>query len=157
MTTGPGVPEELVPVELKRVPLRLYERAAQHQAELMREFSLITLSEHPSALPGRLLRLIEDLQDRFGEVSAGPDAERDAAVAEGRASIDLVYAVPRSAGPASRELLELLHEADVYCSGDRLMTLPSPPDQVAFVGWYLGEFVRQTNGEPARPWGGSLD
>ena len=144
-------------VELLRVPVRLYERAAQHQAELMREFRLITLAHEDAALPSRLVTLITDLQDRYGSASAGPQAAREQALVDGVASIDLVVEVPRSAGPASAELLAMMHEVDVYCGGDRLMTLPSPQDQVDFRTWYLGEFVRQANGEPARPWGGSLD
>ncbi len=135
-------------VELLRVPLRLYERASEHYAELMREFSLISLSD-TAGIPLRLRRLIDDLTERFATI--GSDLGSNEAE-----SVDLSVRAPVLAGERAAELLVLLHEVDVYCSGDRLITLPTPPDQVAFFAWYLGEFVRQTRGEPARAWPGDL-
>ena len=137
-----------VTVELIRVPVRLYERASEHYAELMRELNLISLSD-TAGIPWRLRRLIDDLTARFATI--GSDLGASATD-----SVDLVVQTQPSAGDHAAELLVLLHEVDVYCSGDRLITLPTPPDQVAFFTWYLGEFVRQTRGEPARAWPGGL-
>lgn len=137
-----------VTVELLRVPLRLYERASEHYAELMREFSLISLSD-TAGIPLRLRRLIDDLTERFATIGS------DLGVTD-EESVNLAVEVSDAAGEHAAELLVLLHEVDVYCSSDRLITLPTPPDQVAFFAWYLGEFVRQTRGEPARAWPGGL-
>lgn len=140
-----------VTVELLRVPLALYDRAAAHHADLMRELMLINLSD-TSEVPRRLQQLIDDLSARFAGVGS-PLGNRQAGAAS---SADLVYDVAVQAGADAAELLRLLHEIDVYCSGEHLITLPTPPDQVAFFTWYLGEFVRQTRGEPPRAWPGEL-
>lgn len=77
--------QELHPVHLQRVPLRLWERASVHTAELIREFFLLTSGAeqglHPT--PQRLLDLVEDLRARYAGVSrnrrssASPPLRRD--------------------------------------------------------------------------------
>ena len=149
---------EVVVVELRGAPLRLWDRAERHSGELMREFSLLVigLGSGGAAVPQRLLDLVAALQDRFRGVSDGPEQARLAAAAQGAEAIDLTYQVPVEAGPACDELRLLFDEADAYCRQGALMTLTSPPDQRAFRDWYLGEFTRQTRGESPTPWTGPL-
>ena len=48
----------------------------------------------------------------------------------------------------------MLIEVDEYCRDGTLLTLATPDDLRAFWIWYLGEFVRQIDGEhpiPAPP------
>ncbi len=137
-----------VTADLLRVPVRLYERASEHYADLLRELNLISLSD-TADIPGRLRRIVDDLTERFATIGSDLGArEVD--------RIDLSVQTRPAAGENAAELLVLLHEVDVYCSGNWLITLPAPPDQAAFFTWYLGEFVRQTRGEPARAWPGAL-
>ena len=105
----PG-PERLHQVRVLRAPVRLWDRAAQHTAELMREFALLrigrdsgtTRHEVPQAL---LLLLVADLRARYAGISSNQEAELQAAVDAGEHSRDFTYQVPLAAGDACRTLL----------------------------------------------------
>ena len=140
-------------VRLLGFPLDVHQRATEHHEELMREFRLLTL-DTPSAadVPKRLVDLIAELTQAYGGVSQVADAERDAALARGDATVDLTYTVPAGAAEACRRLDVMLDEADEFCRGDRLLTLATPPESLAFRKWYLGEFVAQLDGAAPTPW-----
>ena len=61
----------------------------------------------------------------------------------------------RPPGPPPVELPRTLAEADEFCRRGELLTLATPPEYVAFREWFLGEIVRQLDGQPpdtvARP------
>jgi hypothetical protein len=148
---------ELVTVRIVGLPVPLHVRTAEHTDELMREFTYLRAqSDDPSAptVPARLLDLVEELGGRYSGFTAGTQAELEAAIAEGRPTVDLAYQVPRDVAPASSHLRDLLDAADDFCrEGEHLLTLASPDDVVAYRRWFLDEFVRQAaGGEPPRPW-----
>lgn len=151
---------DLVEVRVLRSPLLLWQRASEHTDDLLREFALIRFgaAQDGYAVSSRLSELIGDLQARYAGISAEPERQRLAALDAGELSLDLTYRTPVEAAQACTDLLARLEEADEYCrAGDQLITLAAPPDQVAFRRWYLGEFIRQIDGEPPTPWPGSLD
>jgi hypothetical protein len=155
-TTG-----QLVDVELRRVPVALQARAAEHAEELQREFVLISEGlQHPEgapALPRRLLDLVERLQREFGGFTAEQEDAFDAALRAGSPTIDLKFRVPPGAAEAAVVLGHMLDEADEYCrEGRHLLTLATPPDLVAYRRWYLQQFVDQAAGRPPTPWEGPL-
>lgn len=147
---------ELVDVTLLDFPLDVYLRAQEHVDGLLREFTLIAqdrASGNAHSVPARLLAIVDELSAQFAGVSSGPEAERDAAIDRGEHSIDLHYHVPHAAAEASRHLLGILDEADVYCrSGDHLLSLATPPQALAFRRWFLAEFIDQLAGADPRPW-----
>jgi len=156
--THEGGPE-LVTVRLLGAPLRLWDRASVHTAELLREFALLTVGlqhgGHP--VPRRLLELVAELTVRYAGLSDQPETQRLEALADGRTALDLVYQVPPDVGGPCTTLMELLDEADEYCErGTSLITLAAPADQQQFRRWYLGEFVRQLDGHPPTPWPGPV-
>jgi hypothetical protein len=156
-TARADAPTRLLEVQLVGAPVRLWDRTSEHTNELMREFALLAIGQGSGLtdlhLPARLRRLVADLQERFVGVGDAPRAELEAAFAAGQPTVDLTYQVPAEAGPACRDLRDLLAEADDYCAqGRRLITLVSPEDQRRFRDWYLGEFVRQCAGSPPQPW-----
>jgi hypothetical protein len=145
---------DLVDVTIVDLPLDAYRDTVQHHDELRREFSLITARE-PSpghSVPGRLNELIEELNARYAGFTAGTQSELDDAVAEGRSTITLVFRVPAGVKDAVVELSAMLKEADDFCRHGDLLTLAPPPDAVRFREWYLGEFVRQCDGEAPLRW-----
>jgi anti-sigma B factor antagonist len=143
----------LIEVRLLDVPLDLHARSAAHGEALQREFELIRLAEGTDdTVPSRLRRLVEDLQGRFGGLSDGPEEEMRRAREAGCQEVSLTYQVPEAAGVASAQLLAALREADDYCRAGELVTLATPPDQVAFRDWFLGEFIAQIAGAPPRSW-----
>lgn len=148
-------------VRILQAPVRVWDRASSHTAELMREFALLRIGDESGTtrqVPGRLLELVADLRARYAGTSAAQTQELEQAVEDGERTRDFSYEVPDGVADACRTLLSLLDEADEYCAaGGTLMTLVSPPDQQAFRTWYLQEFIRQVEGEPPRPWTGPTD
>ena len=58
-------------------------------------------------------------------------------------------------GPRPRTLsrfVELLDLADEFCREERLLSLARSAEQRKFQVWFLGEFVRQADGEPPLSW-----
>jgi hypothetical protein len=147
---------EQVEVRVLGFPLATYEVAAEHMQDLQREFALLAMRPPDPAheLPRRLLEVVTALSDRYAGFTAGPDTERDDALAAGRETIDLTYRVPATVAAAARELDALLDEADEYCRrGEHLLTLATPPVAREMRRWYLGEFTRQIErGEPPVSW-----
>jgi hypothetical protein len=97
--------------------------------------------------------LIAGLGSQYAGISSAPNAERDAAIARGESSIELVYEVPARVADVCNELDAMLDEANEFCrEGDRLLTLAPPEELVAFRRWFLGEFASQISGRPPVPW-----
>lgn len=143
---------KLVDVHLIGFPIPVFLRAQEHSDALMREFSLILLSEDHD-VPRRLLALIEELSDQYTQMTVETDRVRDEAVERGDDSIDLTYRVPAAVAPAARHLGELYEEADAYCrSGEHLLTMASTPDVVRFRRWFLDQFVDQAAGKAPVAW-----
>lgn len=154
--------EERFTVRFVGVPVRLWDRSAQHTAELMRDFTLLQLGASTGTSTRRispdLLLLMNELRAGYAGVSGMQEAEFEAAVETGDRVRDVSYQVPAAVAPACRRLLELLDAADERCAGgDELMTLVSPPDQRRFRVWYLLEFVRQIDGAPPTRWDGPTE
>jgi anti-anti-sigma factor len=144
----------LVEVRLIGLPVRVHAAASEHMNGLQREFELIRHHDTDTgSVPHRLAALIEQLNAEFGGVGEQPVDELDAAVDRGDDTIDLTYRIPRSAGPASERLGAMLDEVDDYCRArGHLLTLVTPPEALTYRQWFLGEFIRQTAGQPPLPW-----
>ncbi|MCW2608431.1 MAG: hypothetical protein JWO60_3124 [Frankiales bacterium] len=153
--TDPLQGASLYTVEVLAAPVRLWSESADHIEELMREFALLRISSASGTtrpVPQRLLDLVAELRSRYAGTSTAQELEFDAAVDEGRESLDLTYQVPAGVGQACLELSDLLDEADAYCANGGMITMIAPPEQAAFRRWYLGEFASQEAGEPPTPW-----
>lgn len=145
---------ELIEVRILGLPVDVYQQAAEHNDELMREFALIKGqgAGDGAGVPDRLLALVDEMRARFAGFTTQPEAELAEAAASGGATIDLIYLVPPDVATAAVDLGVLLGEADSFCQAGDLLTLTTPPDAVAFRRWFLGEFVRQAAGEAPTPW-----
>ena len=145
---------ELVEIKLVDLSLPAWQYSTEHHDELLREFRLITARE-PSpghSVPRRLLELIDELDIRFSNFTAGTRSELDEALESGAESIDLTYRVPPEIKKACEDLIALLEETDEYCRHGDLLTLAPPPEAVRFRVWFLREFVSQAEGNPPVPW-----
>lgn len=152
------VPERpgLLPVQILGLPLDVYQRASEHNDELLREFALIR-EDDSDQVPARLLALVDELQARFGAFTEGPASRLQDAVARGDETIDLLYEVPAEAADAAIRLGTLLEEADDFCRSGELLTLATVPEGLAFRRWFLGEFVSQIAGRQPRPWSAVME
>jgi hypothetical protein len=149
--------EPLHDVSVQRIPLKVLDRSRRHIEELSREFEFIAESGGEDNTPARLLALVEKLRLRFAGLNETAEAELDAALEQGLESLDLVYRLPPAAAEASAQLDTMLDEADEFCREGDLLTLATPPDQLAFRRWFLHEFVTQLTGGAPTPWPGPLD
>lgn len=147
---------DLVEVSLLEIPVDLWDRANEESKDLMREFTLISLSRDAgdSAVPAKLVKLADELQRSYSSVTADPRTRLETAVEEGRAVIErLDYLVPRTILGDLERLGEALDEADEYCRrGKHLLSLAASPQSRALRGWFLDEFKRQLSGEPPTAW-----
>ena len=60
--------------------------------------------------------------------------------------------MPRTTAESIGRFLELLDLADAFCREERLLSLARTPEQRRFQRWFLGEFVRQVQGEAPLAW-----
>jgi anti-anti-sigma factor len=145
--------DELVEVRLIGLPIDLWRRASAHQEALQREFEIIRTTGTTESVPHRLLELIDSFRIQFGDTSDATWDELRLA-AEGGATVkDLTFRVPVAAAGAAREIALMMAEVDAYCqSGSHLLTLATPPDQIALREWILGEFIHQIDGQAPVSW-----
>jgi anti-sigma regulatory factor (Ser/Thr protein kinase) len=146
---------DLVDIRVIAFPLGLLKTTSQQYDALFRELRLIL--EHAEgdahAIPRRLMALSDELAGQYSSFTVSADAALAEAQARGDPTIDLDYHVPPDIGRASAHYDELLDEADRWCrAGRELLTLAPKPEAVALRKWLLGEFVRQSAGEPPCPW-----
>lgn len=145
-------------VRLVGVPVRVLEATRRHHDELMHEFSLLAVQENLSDdVPKRMLELIDTLGRQYANTSDRSDAQVNAAIERGDATVDVTYEVAEHVVDAADRLGALMDEADEFCKREQMLTLQRPPIAKEFADWYLEEFRRQIAGEPPRPWDGPLE
>lgn len=155
--TNSSSPVGTAEVQLLGTPVRVWVRSSERYQELLREFTLLQFGHAGGQeVPRRLLTLSEQLTGRYAELVASNNARRDAAFVAGEEQIDLTYEVPVQVRETCATLIRLLEEADEYCRSDQLLTLATPPTQVAFRQWFLGQFITQIDGMAPQPWDGPL-
>ncbi len=140
-----------VHVDVKGVPLRSFLAFQRHFQELHREVRLLALA-HESDYP-----LAKRISDVFGtldrDLREGIEADQlEAAVESGKASTDLQIEVSEATSASIGQFLDLLDMADEFCRQERLLALARTPEQRKFQRWFLGEFVRQQQGESPMAW-----
>lgn len=133
------------------VPVSLYLQATRHFAELRREIRLLALA-HQDDYP-----LAKNLADVFASFERRSTARRTAqqveeALARGRSTIDIKVSAPRDSVARLDVFREMLDLADEFCRSERLLSLARTDEQRDFQHWFLGEFLRQSEGHPPQPW-----
>ena len=150
--TDPPIPaKDRVEVELRDVPVAAYVAFTHHYRELRREVGLLALA-HQQDYP-----LAKNLSDLFGSLEqplrAGLGSERiETAQSNGEESITLTVTLAKAPARGLEQLIELLDLADAFCREERLLSLARTPEQRSFQTWFLGEFVRQSNGHSPAAW-----
>jgi hypothetical protein len=140
-------------VTLVGFPVELFLEARRHNEALLREFTFICAAEATgSETPTRLLALGQQLRNRFYGLNDTLEDQVAAAVARGDAAIDLEVHLASTGRQAAITLGELFDEADTYCRNGDLLTLAESNEIRDFRTWYIGECVRQLDGEGSTPW-----
>lgn len=153
-----SVDDPLVTVRLELLPIDVQTAAQQHGDELTRELMLVSEQMHQQgeeapALPQRFVELVTALSNTYSMFTAEQEQQLSEATAAGAPTVDLVYTVPASVGPAAASLGDILDEVDAYCrEGRLLLTLETPAPLVTYRRWFLDQFVEQAQGRPAVSW-----
>ncbi|MCD4524119.1 ATP-binding protein [Nocardioides sp. cx-173] len=147
---------DMIEFEIRDVPLKAYVAFHRHYRELRREVRLLALA-HEADYP-----LAKSLSDLFGSLEQplhdGMGAGQiEAALEAGSTTTDVHVIMERSSAKLIGRFMELLDLADAFCREERLLSLARTEEQQQFQEWFLGEFVRQANGEEPLPWRGSSD
>ena len=146
----------MVTITIRGLPVPLHAASQAHGDELMREFRLLAeqmRQEGTHGLPRRLIELVNALEGQYSTFTEAQEDQIEAAIAAGDSTVDLVYELPASIGDGVRALGAVLDEVDELCrAGQHLLTLATPPDQVAYRRWFLDEFCRQIDGEQPVAW-----
>ena len=91
-------------------------------------------------------------EERYAGLNPEADDAIDIAISSGAEFIDLYVSVPTRVKQDTLDLVPLLLEVDEYCKRGDLLTL-APDDEIrGFWFWFLGEFVRQLNGDAPVSW-----
>jgi len=163
MSTGDdALAEDLITVEIVGLPVAVQLEAQQQNDELTRELVLVAeqlrQEGDSAALPVRFVEVVGTLSTRYSMFTAEQEQQLSAALAAGDSTVDLVYRVPASVGPAAASLGAILDEVDDYCrEGRLLLTLETPAPLVTYRRWFLDQFVEQSQGRPAVSWPAFLD
>jgi len=151
--------DRLCQVRLLQLPVDVWALAREHSDDLQREFALIASGQLSGSAarkdtPARLLEIVAAIQSRYDGVGSAQEEQMFAAEAAGQVIIDeLVYEVPSHSAGAAAQLEAIFDEADVYCrAGKHLLTLETPTEALLYRRWFLGEFIRQIEGEAPLPW-----
>ena len=151
----PPPPSETIAIQFLDMPAQVFGHFRHRYRELRRELSLLALA-HGADYP-----VARDLADLSVEIDQQRQQARgveqlDEAIEAGLTRVDLEYVVPVEAPTTMGRLLDMLERADKFCREERLLALAAGPQQLALQRWYLGEFVRQAEGQPPTPWSGEF-
>jgi anti-anti-sigma factor len=151
----PAGGDQLRTVQLRGVPVALSHRARERHLTLTRELALVDAADQPDHVARRLLQLSGELNDRYDRFAAAPRALVEDARRRDVSTVDLTYDVPAEVADAAERLDALLDEVDRYCASGELVTMATPPDELAYRRWALQQFVAQIReGAAPTPWRG---
>jgi hypothetical protein len=140
-------------VVLVDLPIDLWNRARQHGDALRREFAFIAAEgREDTDLARRLLTLAEISDRRYATLNPDAEALVEAALRRGESFITVEVSVPPDFKDHIIESVPVLLEVDQYCRSGDLLTLAITDDLRAYWTWYLGEFIRQIDGNEPIPW-----
>jgi anti-sigma regulatory factor (Ser/Thr protein kinase) len=150
---APVAPEsvERITIDIRGVPLRSFLDFQVHYRELRREVRLLALTHEADYPLAKTLSNLFGTLDRVLREGISPD-QVEAALRAGQTTSDLVVQMPLTTAASIGRFIELLDLADAFCREERLLSLARSPEQREFQQWFLGEFVRQQQGEAPAPW-----
>lgn len=147
--------EDGLPVLLRDLPADLYAACHVHHQELRRELRLLALAHGDSyPIASSISRVFRSFDDQLRQSSGAESLDALLERTTGRVDVRLV--VPQTLPHTASRMIDVLELADTFCRSERLLSLATSPEQRAFRRWYLGEFVRQGDGEAPTPWSADL-
>jgi hypothetical protein len=148
------VPDDYVTVVFDAMPVRLIADFRRHYREVRRELRLLALAHETDYPVAKSLTELFERVDEINRAMSGLEALDDA-ISDGVDRADLVFRMPPGASDTMAQLLDLLELADEFCRTQRLLALAATPQQFQLQRWFLGEFQRQSRGDPPLGWGGT--
>lgn len=146
-------PESMIGLDLLRFPVELFSHLRLHFHDLARELRLLAIS-NPDRYPVAVAFAETYLQvEHERRQAVGLDA-LERAISTGQETVDLHYVIPPEAPTTMARIQELLDDVYGGLVDETLLAMKPPEELIALQRWYLGEFVRQAEGETPDPWRG---
>jgi hypothetical protein len=128
----------------------LLVRSEEHQADLIREFRLISFGES-GGLPRRLADLVVEILRDYQGVQDDNLAKAHEALRRGDPLVRLEMDLPYEVIEAVERINAALEEADAYCRrGEGLLTMAAPDDIRDARRWFVAEIARQVGASAGR-------
>lgn len=140
-------------IDYPTFPVQLFVDWRRRFRDLHRELRLLSLA-HEDDYP--VAKTLTDLFDRFYEEvqhTLGVD-DIQRAVESGVTTASILLVIAPEAPAVVEQMIDVLELADSFCRTERLLSLASTHQQRDFQRWFLGELIRQANGEPPVIWTG---
>ncbi|HEX2039881.1 MAG TPA: SpoIIE family protein phosphatase [Acidimicrobiales bacterium] len=144
-------PFEIVEVELRDVPSLVVVQSSEYLDELLRELELVRLGARQGvtgvAYPHRLLVLVDRILSYWAGSRDETRHQAEAALREGRSTVDLHLALPRVAAMIAEQFVALLDEIEEFSAKGRLLTVPPRDELRRFQRWFCEETAAQLRGQ----------
>jgi anti-sigma regulatory factor (Ser/Thr protein kinase) len=146
----PASPDDVL-VHFDDVPVHDYLALQEHNDALYRDVDLVLIGSDEgltSKVPEELLRLVQEMRNRFGPPSTSHRRAVEAAAAAGHTSVDLEEWVSTSMARSAGEYVRLLERIETYAGRDYLLIARPPKELVTLRRWFAEQVAAQTDGAP---------
>ncbi len=151
----PEVTEETtLDVLVLGLPTDVYLLTAEHNDALLRELALLGTADLDSgrgAHPRDVL-LGDTVTGQLTPMTGSLRHQIEAAIVEGRRTVDLHVRVPIRRWKSLIDLADRLDEADRLCGDGAFLTLEAPAEVQMFRHWFAQQVIDQARGRSATPW-----
>lgn len=154
---APPVEDPSSEVELADVPAALFIASQNHQHDLLRELSLMDIGDRwgltDQQLPQRLAMMIAEILADYADVRTATRHQALAALERGEETVTIRVPARPGIADALRRWLQLVEQADDFCSQGLLLTLPAPAEVRTLRRWYveaIDEGLRDGDGRDLR-------
>ena len=142
---------------LRDFPLRVWSRAQEHSADMLREFQLLAhgaRTGQAGSPPAQLLELADLLTTQYGPLLDDIHRTRHEALDRGQDRMDSRVPLVPGAAELLVRVRAVLDAVDEHCRAGELLTLARPPELVALSDWTFRELLAQDAGAQPSPWPG---
>jgi anti-sigma regulatory factor (Ser/Thr protein kinase) len=138
-------------VRFSGVPVADYLALQEHNDALYRDVDLVLIGSEEgltSKVPEELLRLVQEMRNRFGPPSTAHRRAVEAAAAAGQTTVDLEEWVSESMVESSQQYVRMLERIEAYAGRDYLLIARPAKELVTLRRWFAEQVAVQTGGDP---------
>jgi anti-sigma regulatory factor (Ser/Thr protein kinase) len=146
-----GAGPDDVLIRFPDVPVADYLALQEHNDALYRDVDLVLIGWEDgltSKVPEELLRLVQEMRNRFGPPSTAHRLAVEVAAAAGKTTVDLEEWVSTSMVETSERYVRLLERIETYAGRDYLLVARPPQQIVDLRRWFADQVAAQAGADP---------